>query len=460
MIYFVIFTGIYFICNLLKLNIISSCFFAVMVMFFYPIHKKYVKEKREKEERFYELSIYMETLLYAFLKEEKIEGAVESVALTLADGKMKHTVEEALNHMNYTFDSAEVLAEALHIITEEYDCKRVRDIHNFMLHVEFYGGDIKHTIKILLEDKRKWENRIKKTVLHRKRKVMDVILSVATSIMICGVILHLPVMNIDISKNILVQIGSLLLLMVDGWIVLKAEKYLTEDWIHMNLLNEEERSIKQLEEYRSYDEKKARKLSLVMGSIAVFLAALCFYYEKEFLVTVSLMIAAFLFTQHKLGHRLAGKQIVKELQYAFPNWLMDLVLLLQSENVQMAIDKSRGHAPGILKKELEELMNRLELEPESASPYHSFFKDFPLPELRSAMSVLYALSIGTSSRTGNQIEELIHKNLEILDLEEEERMKQRGSGIYLLFLLPVLTASFKLLIDMAIMMLHFIQLPM
>ena len=72
------------------------------------------------------------------------------------------------------------------------------------------------------------------------------------------------------------------------------------------------------------------------------------------------------------------------------------------------------------------------------------------------MSMLFSISMGNSSRGDRQIGELINRNMEMLDIAEKGRMKNLSSGMYLLFLAPVLTASLKLLIDMAVFMLSFL----
>ena len=160
--------------------------------------------------------------------------------------------------------------------------------------------------------------------------------------------------------------------------------------------------------------------------------------------------------QHRIGYRIAEKNIKGNIQSAFPNWLMDLVLLLQSENVQVALEKSRAHVPGVLKEDLEELVARLEINPEDAEPYHRFLEGFALPEVASTMSMLYSLSIGNSGNAKRQIAELIEKNQKMLDVAEAARMKDKNSGMYLLFLAPVVTASLKLVIEMAVFMLSFL----
>ena len=73
------------------------------------------------------------------------------------------------------------------------------------------------------------------------------------------------------------------------------------------------------------------------------------------------------------------------------------------------------------------------------------------------MGILYSISIGNSGNADKQIGELVDKNLELLDASERDALKRQASGMQVLFLLPVLTASFKLVVDMVVLMMHFFQ---
>ena len=103
---------------------------------------------------------------------------------------------------------------------------------------------------------------------------------------------------------------------------------------------------------------------------------------------------------------------------------------------------------------------RLEMQPESSEAYHMFLQEFAIPEIHSAMGILFSLSIGNSGNADKQISELVDKNLEMLDITETKMLEKSASGMYMLFLIPVLTASFKLVVDMVVLMLMFIQAPM
>ena len=296
---------------------------------------------------------------------------------------------------------------------------------------------------------------MKRAIKEREKMFRDIVLSVITSVAICGMVLYLPVMNLDISQNWLVQILTAVVIFMDGGILLWAQKFMKADWLLMDRLGDEQEYEKKMQSFLSYNPMKERRVSIVLGIGFALITLFCLFIGKTWLALLAAGLFLIFANQHKIGHALAEKSLKRYLASAFPNWLMDMVLLLQSENVQVALFKSLAHVPGVLRREVELLVHRLEADPEAAEPYHAFLEDFHMPEVYSTMSMLYSLSVGNSGNAEQQVSELIVKNQEMLDVAEEERMKNKNSGMYLLFLAPVITASVKLVVDMAIFMLTF-----
>lgn len=459
MIYFIAFIIVYILHVVLKINWYLTIFLGIFAFIMVPRHKKRYEIFQKNKSRFFEVSSYLDTLLYSFVKEEKIVLAISDVSQTLPQGAMKKCVEKALDYMQLTFDEIAVLQEGLGMIEKEYPCQRLRDVHKFMTHVEYYGGEIERPVNLLLADKARWEKRIQEAILHRNKQFIDVVLSVVAALMICGAIVYLPIMDMDISREWIVQIVAVLVVIIDDFIVYKAQKFLMVDWIKLQLTEDEEYYVKKMKEFYSYNEKKEKRTSIFLGSLGMVLTVVLFFLSKEWLVVGGLLLSLFLFNQHYVGKGILRKNLVKEVKYAFPNWLLDIVLLLQSENVQVALYKSKEHVPGVLREELYRLLERLEHQPESSEPYHLFLKDFAIPEVHSAMGILYSLSIGNSGNADKQISELVEKNLSLLDDTERELLKSASAGMYILFLLPVIVASFKLIVDMVFLMLAFVQVP-
>ena len=459
MIYFVAIIIVYTLHVVLRLNWYMTALLGVFACIMVPRHKKRYKIFLKNRSRFFEVSSYLDTLLYSFVKEEKVVLAISDVSQTLPQGDMKWLVERALDYMQLTFDEIEVLREGLKMIEKEYPCQRLRDVHKFMIHVEYYGGEIERPINLLLADKARWEKRIQEAIIQRNKQFIDVILSVVAALMICGAIVYLPVMDMDISQEWIVQIVAVWVVIINDLIIYRAQKFLMIDWIKIQLTEDEEYYVKKMKELYSYNEKKEKCISLFLGSLGMVLTIVLFCLKKEWLVVGSLLLTLFLLNQHHVGKGILRKNLMKEVKYAFPNWLLDIVLLLQSENVQVALQKSKEHVPGVLREELYQLLERLERQPESSEPYHLFLKDFAIPEVHSAMGILYSLSIGNSGNADKQISELVEKNLALLDDTERTLLKESSSGMYVLFLLPVVVASFKLIVDMVFLMLAFVKVP-
>ncbi len=442
---------------LLKLNRYMTIAIGLFFLIVYPFHRKAQNRKKEQEKRFLEVMIYIDTLLYAFLREQKVEAALADVCLSLPEGRMRETAIQAHDHMTLTFDNSDATADGLSCIEKSYASGRLKSIHDFMLHVEAYGGAIEETVLLLLQDKNCYERRIRQAMEERKKSFREVVMSVGASLIICGMVLYIPIGNMDISGKWIVQALAVLVIVLDDLIVLRAQSYLGIDWLTLDILDNKVDYEKKMREFYAYDERKEKKLSFILAGISGVTIAILLFFQKHWAAAGMMGLFLVFLNQHKIGHFIAGKNIKRNIQSAFPNWLMELVLLLQSENVQVALEKSKEHVPAVLKEDLEELLAGLEINPEDAEPYHNFLKAFALPEVSSTMSMLYSLSIGNSGNARRQIAELIEKNQQMLDVAESARMKDKNSGMYLLFLAPVVTASLKLVIDMAVFMLSFLS---
>ena len=158
-----------------------------------------------------------------------------------------------------------------------------------------------------------------------------------------------------------------------------------------------------------------------------------------------------------MGYFIAKRNVTRGIQMVFPRWLMEVSLLLQSENVQVAIMKSYEDAPKLLQPELKILIERLRLHPTEMEPYLSFLQDYPLPEIQSAMKMLYSISEGTGGNASSQIADIIRRNQVLLNKAERMKNEDALAGMYALFLAPQLTGAMKLLTDMLVIFYGIVQ---
>ena len=444
---------------LLKLNAVVSLLLGAFLLWAIGAHRKRQKLQQEEWQSLEEVFTYLELMIYAFAGEEKIEDALREVLAGLSAGRMKNEIRQSLHYLESAYDEPAFMEGALLKIEAAYPCSRIHTLHQLLLQIEFMGGSSKEALDLLLEDKKRWEIRMRLDRKERKAAFRQILLSEAASLLICSLVCYMPVNGMDVSKNPFSQALTLMVLLLDDAILLIAQKGLLCHWRGTPEEEESKKKGKQrertIEDFRGRQEAKEKKRSLLWGSLSLLLLAFFLLRKRYWAAALTMGLSMICFRQDRIGRFLARKRLTEQIRLAFPVWMLQIALLLQGDNVPVAVERSFPEAPKILKTELIRFQNQLEAEPESPLPYHRFLEDFDLYEVRFAMNCLYAIATGSTKSSGKQFQQLIEVNLQLQDQEESRAMKENSSSMYLLFLLPVVTASAKLLADMTIFLLSF-----
>ena len=278
--------------------------------------------------------------------------------------------------------------KALDLIGEEYGVPQMTTIHRFALQVEKNGGAYSDAILLLLDARRLWEDRVAEFWKEKRRRRVQVMMSVLVSLLLCSVFFFVADhVSLDISGYTVTQVTTLCTLLLDLVIFYVADCRLAVGFAE-----------------EIYDDE-----------------ALLRQYKK---------VRACARTGRKsLGVSIARKKVSRAMRIRFPQWLMEVSLLLQSENVQVAIMRSYEDAPLLLKPELKLLIERLKKQPTELEPYLLFLQDYPLPEVQSSMKMLYSISEGTGGNAGNQIADIIRRNERLLD--QAQKMKNEANALVL-----------------------------
>lgn len=77
------------------------------------------------------------------------------------------------------------------------------------------------------------------------------------------------------------------------------------------------------------------------------------------------------------------------LKFQFPIWLRQLQILLQTNTVGQSLNLSYEHAPLLIQEDLKQLIQSIENDAVSISPYLNFLKSYRLCEIERAMKLLY-----------------------------------------------------------------------
>lgn len=417
--------------------------------------------KMYEQKRFADVAEYMEQMLYAFQKTGKILSALKETREIFEEGQMRTCLEQAVLHMEYgkTTNGQPIFKEALEMIAAKYPCPKIGMVHELLVNAEEHGGEMDESILILLEDIELWKRRGYQLQAEKKKSHIDNIISIVISVILCATALYvLDAMkglfivktDFEIFEMPVIQISSLVFLFFLLMIFVKSSKSLTKDWLTMDELHEERTIGQSCELVYHYDEKRERKKSL-MWALPVFAGMILSVALKKPLIACLLSpIALFFMMQHKAGYRLAKKDVENAMYLALPGWFMELALLLQNNNVQVSIQKSKSGAPEVLKYEIESLEDRLNKAPESLGTYTDFCKELDVPEVQSCMKMLHAVSeMGTGDAVA-QMSHLIMRVNEMQNRADEIKTEKIAFKQKMIFSYPVVAATVKLLIDLTV----------
>lgn len=417
------------------------------------------KNKYERH-RFADVNTYIEQMLYAFKTSQRVLTSLEDVKVLFREGNaMRDSIDEAIaiiKDPSSVADGEDVELRALQGIEKRYDNDYVKSLHRFMLKVEAIGGNFDTSIDLLLENRRMWENRVHKLQDLRGQRRVNILASVIVSALLCLSLLYIFPADVNIAESVVVRVANIVLVVTYLRIYVAADSKLAVDLLHTRSVMVEDKVAKDYHRFLNYDPKKESVKSVLYSLVPSAIALLGYLLPNSIVMWAGILLLPVTLFQHKLGHHLLGKRLRQEISWAFPQWLMELALLLQSDNVQVSIFKTIDTALPIMRPELEKMRDKLIESPSSSDPFMEFFEEFNLPEITTSMQMLYALSIGAGGDSTTQISNIVHRNQIILDRAEEMRNQDSLSGMSILFLAPLLIGGFVLMVDMTVFLMTFL----
>lgn len=450
----------------------TGCLAVIMaaMMLLLPVLVLDVFLKMFEQKRFSDAATYMEQMLYSFQKSEKVLLALKETRELFEDGQMRRLIQEAVRYTERGQAQTQggILREALGIIENAYSCTKLRTVHELLISAETYGGETEQSVLLLLEDLELWKRRCYRLQRDKKISHRDNLISIAVATVLCGVALYVldamkglfvtATVPFDIFRVPVIQYSSLFFLLFSLFVFAKSTKNLSRNWLKEEGTPEETYIMESYRMVTEYDKRREKRKSLLWAAPFLTGAAACLFLHRKWIGILCLGAACFLLLQHRTGYELAKRDVTEAMYLSFPQWLMEMGLLLQGNNVQVSIGRSMQTAPEVLKPELEKLSERLRAEPERLSSYTDFCKEFDIPEASGCMKMLHAIS---ESGTGNakiQIQELMKRVAEMQAKADEIRNRNSSFRMKMIFAYPVMAATLKLLIDLTVGMLYMFRM--
>ena len=411
-----------------------------------------------EHKQFLDISDYMEQMLYSFEQNQKILLSLKDTRTLFAAGRMHQIIGKAISYIEQGNYQKDLYQEALEIIEDAYPANRVRAVHEYLRTVESSGGACQEGIDLLLQDKAVWADNVILLQEAKKAARVRVIFSLVVTILL-AVIFHSVYRSMPSQYTIVYhpvpQIATTLYLILNIGILRRANRQIAKSWIVPEDMKED-RLFEYYQMVMSYDEKKERKKSLIPGGGALLVAVVAGVLGHPFLAVGAVAASMLLLNQHRIGYRLAYDRVVREINRVFPGWLMEMALLLQGNNVQVAIEKTIGHAPAVLQADLQELSDRLKCTPDALEPYLEFLGMFQLSSVLSSMKVLYSISESGNGDAQSQIRILVQRNSKMMDKAEKLSNEKSLAGINGIFYLPQVTVSLQTIVNMVVFMMMFL----
>lgn len=381
-----------------------------------PMLYKEEKKKSYYKKKFEDLISYMEQMCYSFKKSGKIRPSLID-AQKISDGEMKEIIEEVIVNIDSKMNE-DIYEQALKILEEEYYCKRLISLHEFIIKIEKLGGEFEEYINIILSDIKEWSDR---TELFRRdidRIRRNVLISIGATLLTCGFMAYLIPKEYSFTGNIVYQISSMIIILIMLVIYIFVYKKLNIDWLkEESFLNPE-----MVDKY--YD--------LIMKS------------QNEKIKFMD-----------KLSINKVKKRMRREISKVFPDWLRQVALNLQQQTVQSSIENSYDDAPYILKRPIRHLLIDFEEYPIGIEPYDNFLQELDMPEIQSSLKMFYCINELSKEETYKQTNAIIDRNNKMLKQAEEMKNKDRIGLAGTLSAGPMMVGVVKIIIDMVLMILVF-----
>lgn len=421
------------------------CIFVVAGVYVLCVPRLMDNQKKSVYEmaRFNDVNSYMSQMAQSFIYTKDVIKSLEETADCFSSGRMHEVLKEALEIIDagkWNIRKAE--KDALSFIESNYDCEKLRNLHNFFLNVETIGGECQREFKILESMRTAWQGVVEGIRIKRVWDRNIGVLIYAFFLLICIIMLHIMRgSDLDIVNNMATQIIDMILLIGFVLYFVFMDNRLTKSLLVNPQVMSEEKANSYFEYLENYDSKSERRKYMSFAMLSVVVAIFLIYIKPTWIMAALAICLVFIGCNvHMLVYVSAIHTIRQEISKAFPKWLFDVMLLLQRESVEGAIEKSMDTAPSVLKRELMRITEMLTIKPHDPAAYMSFLKDFDNQGIDEIMHKLYSLAVG-ANRDCEVLDVVIEKNIKALEKSERDSLMLQDS-IKSFTWIPFLCAGF------------------
>lgn len=408
------------VCMAYKLNIFSVILCVIAAAVFGYFYEKEEEKRLRLLDKFKDVVLYMEQMIYSFKKQPKIRPALRD-AQKVGSKKIQEVLEEVVLSID-TKESEDIYMESLNLMNEEYGCKRLNSLHEFLVKIELHGGDYDNYVDILLQDVKDWNDRTRMFISNVNRVKRNVLISIVSTVVTCGFMAYLVPKDYSYTSNVIYQICTTIMILLMLAVHYLVERRLNYDWLkEAPTLNDN-----QVMRYYTLVERGYRDMKSLKWT-------------------------------ERMAYKKAKKRLENELSKVFPDWIRDVAINLQNDTVQSSIENSYETAPFILKRPIRKLLLDFEKFPVGIEPYNRLLEEFDLDDVKSSMKMFYSINELGKEESDQQINSIIDRNNKLAGLAEEMKNSDRVGAANMFSTIPMVIGVVKIMVDMVLMILVFTQ---
>lgn len=437
-----------------QLGLFHSIVLGCIIFVFVPSFKKYIEKEKVTYFHYTQACIYMEQMESSFKKNLRIYPSLKETLSLFQEGEMRDTIQEAIDEIEKDTASADASEKALHIIEEHYGCEQMELMHSLFLRTQEQGGDFTQAVVVLEKRRNTWMDAVEQCRSEKKNMLFSVMMSLILLFIVSEVIMFFLPEEMNIMQNPIERTAVIFEILFLLYIARAALKKNASDWLTRIKERKEEDIEKDYHFVEEYDEAKEMRTSIKWAVIPFILTVIVFIMKKSLaLLSIGIALTVLLLNQHKLDYSLKRKRIKKEVERDFPRWMFHVILLLETESVQMAIYNSTPQAPASLQYPLKKMWKEIQEDPVSPAPYFSFLEDYDVPKVHEAMKLLYSIRSGTGGNADEQIINVIEKNNDMTLRSEKIKNDNNVAGMMGYLFFPVIPSGIKMMADLLLVML-------
>lgn len=423
----------YTLCVLLVALVLGLLFelkplFLLVVAIVYILCVPRLISNREKamveKQRFDDINAYMSQMAQSFVYTQDVIQSLEETASCFSNGPMHNTLKEVFEILEAgKWDIKRAERDALSYIEAQYDCDKLRNLHGFFLRVEELGGKCQKEFQIVESMRLAWQGVVENIRMRRVLERNIGVLIYVFFLMVCMLMLQIMKgSDLDIVSFVPTQLISMLMMIGLALYTVFMDKRLSRSLLEKSEVMSEEKSEEYFTYLERYDARIERKKYTSFAILSLVVAGLFLYIKPDaIMLAISLCIVFAGCNVHTWIHISVRSTMRAEIAKAFPKWLFDVMLLLQRESVEGAIEKSIETAPPVLKNEVHRISEMLAMKPHAPEAYMSFLQEFSNPNSKEIMHKLYSLAIGVN-RDSEVLDVVMEKNIKHLEKAERDSM--------------------------------------